>query len=325
MGLRNPWKLSFDRMTGDLFIADVGQGSREEVNFQAVGDTTLRNYGWDHMEGTACHEPNPGCQTSGLTLPIIEYTHANGCSITGGHRYRGPQSSLQGQYFYGDFCNGKVWSATFNGSSWTFAELTDTTYMISSFGEDDAGELYVADYSGTAIYRIVSSDDFDADGVNDVGDNCPPIANAGQQDADFDLLGDPCEALYGTVNGDSDSDDDGCLDGWESRPLTYAPSVGGDRDPTSSWDFYDVGVNRGVAGAGDEDFARDGTINFQDALIILDHFGHNGSDQHDSDLDRGLPNENKPWRTDEETVHGDSVTFNDVLINLKSFGHTCRP
>jgi hypothetical protein len=258
------------------------------------------------MEGTICHEPNPGCQTSGLTLPIIEYTHANGCSITGGHRYRGPQSSLQGQYFYGDFCNGKIWSATYNGSSWTSVELTDTAYMISSFGEDDAGDLYVADYSGTAIYRIVSSDDFDGDGVDDPADNCPQLANAGQQDADSDLLGDPCEALYGTVNGDNDTDNDGCFDGREVRTATYTPGQGGDRDPTNVWDFFDVNGSR--------------TIDLQDALSVLQHFGSNGQSAASNLRDRSVPDPAKPWRTAEAD---NGVDLQDALNSLKSFGANC--
>ena len=210
LGLRNPWRISFDRLTGDLFIADVGQGSREEINFQAAGDTTVRHYGWDHMEGTICHEPPSACTTTGLVLPIVEYTHAFGCSVTGGYRYRGPQTLLYGQYFYGDFCNGKIWAATYNGSTWTPVEQIDSSLMISTFGEGDDGELYVADYAGTAIYRVIAAGDMDADGLPNASDNCPQVANVGQQDADGDLLGDPCEAVFGTVNGDADSDDDGC-------------------------------------------------------------------------------------------------------------------
>ena len=88
-GLRNPWRISFDRLTGDLFIGDVGQSNREEVNFQLAGGAGGANYGWPRMEGTACYSPNSGCQTGSLVLPILDYSHGEGCSITGGYRYRG--------------------------------------------------------------------------------------------------------------------------------------------------------------------------------------------------------------------------------------------
>jgi hypothetical protein len=91
----------------------------------------------------------------------------------------------------------------------------------------------------------------------------------------------------------------------------------------NDWDFYDVGTNRGLVGAGDESLIKDRKINFQDALILLDHFGHNGTDAHDHVLDRYVPDEMQPWRTAEENTGGDSMTFTDVLANLKSFGHDC--
>jgi glucose/arabinose dehydrogenase len=306
MGFRNPWRFSFDRLTGDMFIADVGQEQREEVNFQAAGDTTFRNYGWDNMEGSACFEPSSGCTTAGMTLPIIEYTHAVGCSVTGGYRYRGPQPALYGKYIYGDFCTGQIWAATLNGSSWTSVLQTDAPFMISTFGEGDDGELYVADYSGTAILRIVASGlDSDGDGVTDPSDNCPPISNPGQQDGDNDQLGDPCEPLFGTVNGDQDSDNDGCFDGREARPETYSPGEGGDRDPADPWDFYDVTGSR--------------TIDLQDTLSVLQYFGQNGTPGANL-RDRLVTDPDKPWRTSEAN---NGVDLQDALINLKSFGSNC--
>jgi glucose/arabinose dehydrogenase len=156
-GLRNPWRFTFDRATGDLFIADVGQNAYEEVNFQPAGTPGGQNYGWNIMEGAHCYPP-PGatCSTVGLTLPILEYDHSLGCSITGGYRYRGQLfQALLGNYFYGDFCSGRIWAATFSGT-WTSGVLLDTTLSISTFGQDQAGELYVADIGGT-IYRIASN------------------------------------------------------------------------------------------------------------------------------------------------------------------------
>ncbi|MGE5310798.1 MAG: PQQ-dependent sugar dehydrogenase [Nitrospirota bacterium] len=160
-GLRNPWRFSFDRSTHDLFIADVGQDSWEEVDFQPASSAGGQNYGWNVMEGNHCFNPPSGCNSTGLTLPILEYAHGPGdsigCSISGGYRYRGTQNpSLTGIYFYGDFCSGRIWGASEQGGGgWTTTEPVDTALSISSFGEDEAGEIYVADYSQGAIYRIL--------------------------------------------------------------------------------------------------------------------------------------------------------------------------
>jgi glucose/arabinose dehydrogenase/alpha-tubulin suppressor-like RCC1 family protein len=155
-GLRNPWRFSFDRLTGDLFVSDVGQAAREEVNFQASSSTGGENYGWPIMEGSLCYNPPTGCDTSGLVLPIIEYAHGAGdCAITGGYRYRGATAALQGMYVYGDFCSGRIWGATESGGVWSSELLSDQAFLISTFGEDAAGELYVAGYSTGSIYRIV--------------------------------------------------------------------------------------------------------------------------------------------------------------------------
>jgi len=146
-GLRNPWRFSFDRLTGDLFIADVGQSAREEVNFQLSTSPGGENYGWRRMEGTACFNPSTNCNDGTLKLPILEYDHSLGCSITGGHRYRGrrfPQYATR--FFYGDFCSGRIWAATQSGQTWSTTQLMDTTLSITSFGEDEGGELYVVHY-----------------------------------------------------------------------------------------------------------------------------------------------------------------------------------
>jgi glucose/arabinose dehydrogenase len=155
-GLRNPWRISFDRITGDLFIADVGQQNREEVNFQPAGSPGGENYGWPRMEGTACYSPASGCQTGSLVLPILEYSHGEGCSITGGYRYRGAGlPALHGAYFFGDFCSKRIWIGVQSPSGpFTRTNLLSTSLSISTFGEDAAGELYVADLDG-AVYRLV--------------------------------------------------------------------------------------------------------------------------------------------------------------------------
>jgi glucose/arabinose dehydrogenase len=152
-GMRNPWRFSFDRATGDLLIADVGQGSWEEIDFQPAASSGGTNYGWNIMEGTHCYNAST-CNQNGLTLPILEYGHVNGaCSVTGGYRYRGERyPRFQGTYIYGDYCNGMIWGAT-QGNPWTSSLLADASFNISSFGEDAAGELYVTDYAGR-ILRI---------------------------------------------------------------------------------------------------------------------------------------------------------------------------
>ncbi len=155
-GLRNPWRISFDRLTGDLFIADVGQNNREEVNFQLADSAGGVNYGWPRMEGIACYNPSSGCQTGSLVLPILDYSHSDGCSITGGYRYRGTAvPTLHGTYVFGDYCSKKIWAGVQAGNgAWSRVELLSTNLSISTFGEDADGELYVASVGGT-VNRFV--------------------------------------------------------------------------------------------------------------------------------------------------------------------------
>jgi len=155
-GLRNPWRWSFDRLTGDLFIGDVGQDRWEEVDFQPAGDPGGRFYGWSCMEGN--HRYDAGrCDGRAMVAPILEYGHSGGnCSITGGYRYRGPLEALQGYYVYGDFCSGNIWLARQKGKGWTSRLWKSTGLNISSFGEDEAGNLYVVDLGGV-VYRFTES------------------------------------------------------------------------------------------------------------------------------------------------------------------------
>jgi len=154
-GLRNPWRFSFDRANGDLYIADVGQNVVEEIDFQPAGAGAGANYGWNLMEGSSCFD-NPGCEKRrDLVLPVAEYRHGRGdCSVTGGYVYRGKNAALQGIYLYGDFCSGRIWGLRKNGAEWEKQLLMDTKFAISSFGEDESGEMYLADYSSGTIYRI---------------------------------------------------------------------------------------------------------------------------------------------------------------------------
>ena len=152
LGLRNPWKISFDRGTGDLFIADVGQNKLEEVNFQAASSMGGENYGWDIMEGSQC--AGGVCNKAGLTLPVAEYDHDNGCSITGGEVYRGKAyPNLIGVYLFGDYCSGNVWGLSRNGSTWSSQLLADTSYRITTFGLAEDGSVYVVN-QGDGIYLI---------------------------------------------------------------------------------------------------------------------------------------------------------------------------
>jgi glucose/arabinose dehydrogenase len=156
-GWRNPWRFSFDRATGDLYLADVGQNAYEEVHFQPASSAGGENYGWRIMEGTHCFDPRQGCDQSGLVQPIAEYSHAEGgCSITGGYVYRGQQfPAMQGAYFFGDYCSGIIWSLQRDGDQWQMTKRLESGVQISSFGEDVNGELYVIDHGG-AIYQLVA-------------------------------------------------------------------------------------------------------------------------------------------------------------------------
>ncbi len=153
-GLRNPWRFSFDRATGDLWIADVGQDSYEEIDLQSRASHGGENYGWNIMEGTHCYSAS-NCNTQGLTLPIFDYPHSRGCSITGGFVYRGRKArALVGTYVYGDYCSGRIWGLAQEATGWTNRLLSNSGMSISTFGEDEAGELYVADAAQGKVYRI---------------------------------------------------------------------------------------------------------------------------------------------------------------------------
>lgn len=158
-GLRNPWRFSFDRATGDLYIADVGQNKWEEVDVAFAPDPGGQNYGWDVMEGFHCFEPAEGCDPTGLTLPVLEYGHDVGCSITGGYVYRGRKyRDLQGTYFFSDYCTGRLWGMRPLEGGWQWAEFLATGLNVSTFGEDEEGEIYVLDYARGDVYHLVGSE-----------------------------------------------------------------------------------------------------------------------------------------------------------------------
>jgi glucose/arabinose dehydrogenase len=167
LGLRNPFRWSFDRLLGDLWIGDVGQGTREEVDLELASDPGGRNYGWKVHEGSTCHLPQPGnpCETpataSRFTFPFYEYpTHADGnCAITGGVVYRGSAHFPKGAYLFGDSCSNRIWAlgGTFVGLRDVTAMLAPTVGSISTlvaFGEDGFGEVYLVSLGSGLVFRI---------------------------------------------------------------------------------------------------------------------------------------------------------------------------
>ena len=170
-GLRNPWRTSFDRATGDLWMGDVGQGSREEIDLLPSG-TSGQNYGWRVMEGTRCfntgdaRDGNVQCNDATLTEPVYEYRHTEtefgGRSVTGGYVYRGPLHEFQGQYFFADFASGHLWTLdpdsgdVLNRNDELDANVGSANASVASFGEDDAGDLYIVNYGGS-LYRVSST------------------------------------------------------------------------------------------------------------------------------------------------------------------------
>jgi glucose/arabinose dehydrogenase len=157
-GVRNPWRFSFDKTTGDLYIGDVGQNAQEEIDFQAAGATGGANYGWRIREGNLCYNPSSGCGTpAAYVAPVAVYNHGTndsiGCAVTGGYVYRGTAfPALTGVYLYGDYCTGNLWGLYKNASNqWVTSLIRKTNYNISSFGEDENGELYIVDYGGQLI------------------------------------------------------------------------------------------------------------------------------------------------------------------------------
>ncbi|MBS3956014.1 MAG: PQQ-dependent sugar dehydrogenase [Clostridiales bacterium] len=155
-GLRNPWRFSFDRETGDLWIGDVGQNALEEVNFQPAASQGGENWGWSLFEGTDPFPPDRDVTENrdAFAWPLVEYRHPTGKSVTGGYVYRGDAFPLmRGVYLYGDFVTGRVWGVARGPDGPETRELATTEMAISSFGEDDEGELYVVDFQG-GLYRV---------------------------------------------------------------------------------------------------------------------------------------------------------------------------
>jgi len=158
-GLRNPWRISFDRANGDLWIGDVGQGDWEEIDVQRAGAPGGTNFGWNRMEGAHCFQPSEGCQDPGLTLPVAEYGHDQGCTVIGGNVDRGPsQPLLAGGYVFADYCSGRVWAIdpAVDGPRQPTL-VAETGHNFSAFGEDEAGDLYAVDISDGTLLRVTAA------------------------------------------------------------------------------------------------------------------------------------------------------------------------
>jgi glucose/arabinose dehydrogenase len=154
IGMRNPWRISFDRAWHDLYIGDVGGGSWEEIDRQPPDAAGGLNYGWPIMEGRHCLAGS--CTMTGYVQPIAEYSHDQGCSVIGGYVYRGAvQPELQGVYVFGDWCSGRIFTLDVEGETITPKTVLESGLQVSSFGEDEAGEIYLVDFAGGGLYRVV--------------------------------------------------------------------------------------------------------------------------------------------------------------------------
>jgi len=152
-GLRNPWRISFDKQTGDLYIADVGQGDWEEIDYVSAGSPGGQNFGWDYYEGN--HDYSPQGIAGEYIYPIAEYGHADGgCAVAGGYVYRGSMPEWNGIYLYGDYCTGHVWGLIKSGEQWQVQMLFEAPILITSFGQDQNGEIYLLSDDGK-IYQLV--------------------------------------------------------------------------------------------------------------------------------------------------------------------------
>jgi glucose/arabinose dehydrogenase len=158
LGLRNPWRFSFDRATDDLWIGDVGQASWEEIDVIRAG-TSGQNFGWNRMEGGHCFRPSEGCDQTGLTPPVAEYPHQPACTVIGGYVYQGSaQPALAGGYVFADYCSGTIWAIDPSTDGPTEPTIVGQTKAgITSFGEDESGELYVTDIRGGRLLRVVAT------------------------------------------------------------------------------------------------------------------------------------------------------------------------
>ncbi|GDX52109.1 hypothetical protein LBMAG27_11560 [Bacteroidota bacterium] len=228
LGMRNPWRFNFDRITGDLWIADVGQYTYEEIDFEPAGFIGGNNYGWHCREGLHSFTAGAGdCNgTVGLTDPIYEYSHTGGyCSISGGYVYRGAQfHDLWGRYLYTDYCKGILWSLLPDvGGTWnndTLGQFLSNTY--SSFGEDNSGELYICAHNSNKVFKISSND-------------CKPVAYIIEKDSSGICEGSSLHALFGS----------GLTYQWQSNAIDISGATSSEYMPISNG-VYRIIVTKGA-------------------------------------------------------------------------------
>jgi len=291
IGLRNPWRFSFDRETGDLWIGDVGQYAREEIDFVSATSTGGENYGWRCTEGNGCTGLS-GCTCNGSTLtpPIYTFLHSSGnCSVTGGYCYKGcAMPAMHGTYFFGDYCSNQIWSFQYNGSSITNFQTrtnelnppgTPAISSISGFGEDAFGEVYVCDLFGGEVFKIVPADieSLDCNG-NFIVDECEAAVGLAV-DCDNNGVSDACDILDG--NG-TDCDGNGVLDSCEF--------AGNDCNQNGVFDACDIedGTENDCDDDGVPDSCQVGPENDCDDNGIIDVCEIAAGSGIDCDMDGGL-------------------------------------
>jgi Ca2+-binding RTX toxin-like protein len=299
-GLRNPWRPSFDKLTGDLYIADVGQSRREEINFKAAEAPGGQNYGWNRFEGTLPYKPGPAIANP--VFPIYEYAHSLGQSVTGGYVYRGPVTDSGGTYFFGDFSAGKIWSFRYNGSA--VSQFTDRTSQlrpnagainqIASFGEDAAGNLYIVDLDGE-IFRINVVKSIVGDAAsNTINGNASPEIISGLGGNDTIRGNDGNDEIFGDNGRD-----------WLNGGLGNDTLIGGTGNDTAVFRSSDNTVNLGAAGA-------QNTGEGNDNLATLENLvGGGGNDTltgstGDNRLDGGTGNDSLIGGTGNDSLIGGS-------------------
>ncbi|HIN09115.1 MAG TPA: sugar dehydrogenase [Phycisphaerales bacterium] len=263
-GLRNPWRCNFDRETGDLWIGDVGQNAYEEVTFQPASSNGGENYGWRCYEGNHSYNTS-GCPSSGtMVFPIWEYSHSSGCSITGGAIYRGSAiPSLQGTYFFADYCTSKIWSLRYDGSAvYDYQDRTSeldpsgstSISSIVGFGEDAAGEMYICDLNGE-VFRITAEAEYGACCVGDSG-SCVFIPESN------------CGAGGGIWLGAGTS----CADEGACDVNNCPADINGD-GTVSTTDLLAIIADWGSCSGCPTDLNGDGTVSTTDLLAVIAAWG----------------------------------------------------
>ncbi len=319
-GLRNPWRFSFDRSAGDLYIADVGEGSREEIDYEPMSTPGGLNYGWKVFEGTECFDPSPApdCPSppTGFTMPVHEYAHTEGCSITGGYVYRGCMlPALAGTYFYADYCSAFIKTLkVVGGAAQDFNDRTGDLdpgpglgiSLISTFGQDARGEMYIADIGGE-IFKIVPNGEACGDGIVTAGEDCDDAGESALCDADctFAACGDGTLNLTAgetcddgnAVNGDGC--DANCTTSGCGNGIVTPPEQCDDGNASNSDDC----LNNCTAASCGDGFLQVGTEQCDDGNLVD---GDGCSSSCESELLCGDANDNG------------EITASDALIVLKN-------